>query len=187
MAKKYEAQVNPVKRKLVKDEFPRLLMNPEDTSENPLTWERLMDWLAWTGWFEGYVRKRISPMDAHLWEDYAQSCWVELLQRPHDYILEIFRGGKGRFIAYVKCIIDNQIKSATSQVFKTNKMHYHTELMLSDEQWKELEEGNDTTSWTDTYPVKYNCPSGNRKKMVYMEHEDLPIHVENKESIVECI
>lgn len=186
MAKKYE--VNPKTTKKQKTaEQKRWLSNPKDTPENPLTWEKLVEWMAWTGWIEGYVRKRISPMDAHLYEDYAQSCWIEILERPHDYLLEIYRHGKGKFTNYIKCIIDNQIKSGTSQVFKTNKRHYHTELMLSDEQWKALEEGNDNTHWTDTYPVKYNCPSGNRKKMVRMEYEDLPVYVENKESIVQCI
>lgn len=161
-------------------EFPRLLQNPEDTPENPITWERLMDWLAWTGWFEGYIRKRISPMDALQYEDYVQSCWVELLERPHDYIVEIYKGGKGRFINYVKCLIDNQIKSDTSAVYKTNKKFYHDNCLLSDEQWKAIEEGEQTTMHTASYPVRFMCPSGNRKKMCVMEYEDRLILLEEK-------
>lgn len=162
-----------------------LLINPEDTVENPITWERLMNWLADTGWVYGYVRKRISPMDAILYEDFAQHCWLAILQVKQDRIMEIWKKGKGAFINYLKTVIDIQLKSKTNPNYQTNKHFHHTHCTLSDEQWKHFEEGERTTSWIDSFPVKYNCPSGNRKKMVRIEHEELPIHVSSEYSLLE--
>lgn len=179
---KYQERTEKMNRKNTRakaDELP-LLINPEDTEDNPLTYERLMNWLAGTGWVYGYVRKRISPMDAHLYEDYAQSVWIEILNAKPERLMEVWHNGKGAFINYLKVIIDIQLKSFGS-TYKTNKQFYHNHHLLSDEQWHNFEEGNESSTYIDTYPVKYTCPSGNRKKMVVMEHEELPIHIDNSE------
>ena len=162
-----------------------LLINPEDTPDNPLTWQRLMDWLASTGWVYGYVRKRISPMDAHLYEDYAQHCWLAILEVKQPRMMEIWYNGKGAWVNYLKRIIDIQLKSTTNPNFKTNKLFHHTHCTLSDEQWKHFEEGETISSWIDTFPVKYDCPSGNRKKMIRLEYEELPIYVAPEYSLTE--
>ena len=148
-----------------------LLLNPEDTPQNPLTYSRLMDWLANTGWVYGYVRKRISPMDALLYEDYAQTVWLEILQLKPELIMEVWYNGKGKFINFLKRVIDVQLYSTSTQTYKTNKHWHHTHCTLSEDQWFNFEEGNEDTTNTITYPVKYDCPSGNRKKMVAMEHD----------------
>lgn len=162
-----------------------LLINPIDTPSNPLTYERLMEWLASTGWVYGYVRKRISPMDANLYEDFAQHCWLTILLANPERIMEIWHTGKGAFINYIKKIIDVQLKSTTTQTYTVNKHFHHTHCTLSDDQWKNFEEGVRHSTWIDTYPVKYDCPSGNRKKMVKMEYEELPIEVDIDFSLLE--
>lgn len=179
----YQEQIKKGNKKHNADELP-LLINPEDTKENPLTWERLMDWLANTGWVYGYVRKRISPMDAALYEDYAQQCWVEILSSKKERLLEVWHKGKGAFINYIKVIIDVQLKSIGSKNYKINKHFYHTHCTLSDEQWKHFKDGETISSRIDAYPVKYQCPSGNRKKMIQIEYEEVPIIVDTEYSLV---
>lgn len=163
----------------------KLLINPDDTPENPLTFHRLMDWLANTGWVEGYVRKRISPMDAHLYEDYAQTVWLEILNLKQDVIMEVWYHGKGQFINYMKRVIDCQLCHTSTRTYQLNKHFHHTHIPLSNEQWQSLEEGIPETTYTNNYPVKYNCPSGNRKKMVMIEYEELPISVDNVNDLID--
>lgn len=164
----------------------KLLLNPEDTPQNPLTYHRLMDWLADTGWVEGYIRKRISPMDAHLIEDYTQSIWLAILTVKQDYIMNSWYSGKGRFVCLMKKIIDIQLHCTSTDTYKTNKHWHHMHTTLTDESWRLFEDGDTHTTWTDRFPVKYNCPSGNRKKMVKVEYEDLPDTTE-KEFLVDSI
>lgn len=147
-----------------------LLINPEDTESNPLTYSRLMEWLANTGWVYGYVRKRISPMDAHLYEDFSQTIWIEILKVKPETIMDVWYNGKGKFVNFIKRIIDIQLHSAAA-TYQLNKHFHHTHCMLTDEQWKNFEEGIETTCYDCTFPVKYSCPSGNRKKMVKIEHD----------------
>lgn len=180
---KYKEHIEKSKNKSA--EQAALLLNPIDTPDNPLTRDRLMDWLARTGWVYGYVRKRISPMDALLYEDYAQQCWIEILKAKPERIMEIWYKGKGAFINYIKRIIDVQLKSIGTENYKINKHFHHTHCMLTDDQWRHFEEGENTSTWIDTFPVKYNCPSGNRKKMVKMEHEELPIRVDPEYSVID--
>jgi hypothetical protein len=66
-----------------------------------------------------------------------------------------------------------------------NKHFHHTHIPLSNEQWQSLEEGIPETTYTNNYPVKYNCPSGNRKKMVTIEYEELPISVDNVNDLID--
>ena len=152
----------------------KLLINPEDTTTNPLTYHRLMDWLANTGWVEGYIRKRISPMDALLIEDYTQSIWVQILLIKPDLMMEIWYNGKGCFVNYIKRLIDIQLH-CKSHVYNENKHFHHTHITLSDEQWDPFENAVPETMFTDSFPERYNCPSGNRKKMVIVQHDLQPI------------
>lgn len=182
--KNYKERVKKTSFKHTAEQLP-LLINPEDTPQNPLTYPRLMEWLANTGWVYGYVRKRISPMDAHLYEDYAQHVWLSILTTKPERIMEIWYHGKGAFVNYIKRIIDVNLKSVSSPTFKVNKLFHHTHCTLSDAQWKYFEDGKPTSTWVDTFPVKYNCPSGNRKKMIKLEYEELPIHIDPEYSLLE--
>lgn len=124
-------------------------------------------------------------MDGHLYEDFAQHCWLAILQIKKDRIMEVWRNGKGAFVNYIKRVIDVQLKSTTNPNYQTNKHWHHVHCTLSDEQWHHFEEGETTSTWIDSFPVKYQCPSGNRKKMVKIEHEELPIHVDPEYSLLE--
>ena len=157
----------------------KLLINPEDTPSNPLTHQRLMEWLADTGWVYGYVRKRISPMSGFLYEDFAQSVWLEILQVKPEKIMQVWYTGKGAFVNFIKKIVDIQIKSTTSTNYRTNQRFHNTHCLLTDDEWREFEEGRTDSSFVDSYPVKCQCPSGNRKKMITVEHDIQPIHVEH--------
>lgn len=156
----------------------KLLINPEDTPSNPLTYKRLMDWLADTGWVEGFIRKTISPMDAHLIEDFTQTIWLQILQVKPERMMEIWYHGKGKFVNYLKGLMGIQLKSYSGACYKDNKHFHKTHICLSDEQWSAFEDGDIHTTFINSYPAKYNCPSGNRKKMVIVEHEELPISTE---------
>lgn len=162
-----------------------LMINPEDTADNPLTFHRLMEWLANTGWVYGYVRKRISPMDAHLYEDFAQSVWLEILNLNPDLMMEVWYHGKGKFINFIKKVIDLQLKCTGTRTYAVNKHFHHTHVSITNEQWHYLEEASPNIMYTDRYPVKYDCPSGNRKKMVMIEYEDLPISVKNVDDLID--
>lgn len=158
----------------------KLLINPEDTRDNPITYDRLMDWLANTGWVEGYIRKRISPMDANLIEDFTQSIWECILKIRHEYIMEVWSHGKGQFVNFMKRVIDLQLH-CRAQVYKENKQWHHEHIMLDDNQWNLFENGSATSTYIHTYPEKYNCPSGNRKKMVRVatEEQEIITDIEN--------
>lgn len=156
----------------------RLLQNPEDTPNNPLTFNRLMEWLAWTGWVDGYVKKKISPMDAHLWQDYIQSVWLVLLELKQDYVMGIWYKGKGKFVNFIKRVINVQIRATGSLTYNVNKHFHHTHKTLTDEQWQIIYDGGSQVSYTDTYPVRYSCPSGNRSKMVQVEYDEIPVDID---------
>jgi hypothetical protein len=174
-----------VTKRVKTPEQQALMLNPEDTPQNPLTFQRLMQWLADTGWVSGYIRKRISPMDAHLYEDFVQTIWVIILSAKQDVVMDVWYRGKGKFVNYMKTIIDINLRGIGSVNYNENKKFHNTHCTLSDEQWNAFEEGNTNSTWTDTYPVKYQCPSGNRKKMVYLEHEDVSISTDYKDLIDE--
>lgn len=174
----YNKTVKKSKPKQKSPDQLKLLLNPEDTPQNPLTWERLMDWLANTGWVEGFIRKKISPMDAHLIEDYTQSIWVAILTIKKERMMEIWYHGKGAFVNYLKTVMGIQLKSVCCEAYKTNKHFHHTHISLSEDQWYNLEEGNTTTYYEQAYPVKYQCPSGNYKKNIIVEYDTHEIHAD---------
>lgn len=182
----YQERVEKRTYKYHAEQLP-YLVNPEDTPQNPLTHKRLMDWLASTGWIDGYVRKRISPMDANLYEDFAQHCWLEILSVRPERLMEIWYTGKGAFTNYIKKIIDVNLNSKSHDVYNVIKHFYHTHYMLSPEQWERFEEGDSESTFIDVYPERYECPSGNRKKMVRKAFEELPIHIDFDYSLTDEI
>ena len=174
----YNTKVRKAKPKQKSPDQLKLLLNPEDTPKNPLTWERLMDWLANTGWVEGFIRKKISPMDAHLIEDYTQSIWLVILSIKKERMMEIWYHGKGAFVNYLKVVMGIQLKTTCGEAYKTNKHFHHTHISLSDDQWYNLEEGNTTTYYEQPYPVKFQCPSGNYKKNIIVEYDTHEVHAD---------
>lgn len=174
--KKYEERVAKKKRNFKTPDQLALLLNPEDTPENPLTYSRLMDWLANTGWVYGYVRKQISPMDALLYEDFAQHVWLVILELKPELIMEVWYHGKPQFINFIKRVIDVQLHSTSTPTYLVNKRFHHQHCTLDDTQWQNFLEGNEDTTNIVSYPARYECPSGNRKKMVVIEHDVETIH-----------
>ena len=128
------------------------LTNPEDTESNPLTRERLLEWMASTGWIEGHVRKRMSPLDYAHMDDYIQSVWEQICLIPEEKLLEIYHKGKGKFTSYLKALIGNQVYSNSSAPYKENKADVFEELYLDDNQWVRLEE-DEETSYNQQFPV----------------------------------
>lgn len=127
---------------------PKLFTNPKE----PVTRDSLIQWLYSTGWFEGHIRKRMSPLDYKQAEDYTQSCWEELLRVPESKLLEIWHKGKPKFINYCKALISNQVYSGSSKTFKENKQWCQIEIPLEDSQWTALEETG-TTKMIQQFPV----------------------------------
>lgn len=118
---------------------PKLFTNPKE----PVTRDSLIQWLYETGWFEGHLRKRMSPLDYPHAEDYIQSCWEELCKIPESKLLEIWNKGKGRFVNYIKALIGNQIYSGSSKTFKENKSYYFDEVYMDDNDWTSFIEGGE--------------------------------------------
>lgn len=120
------------------------LLNLEDTEDNPLTRDRILNWMIDTGYIDGLVRKRTSPLDYPHLEDFTQSCWEEICKIPEEKLLEIYRKGKGKFTSYIKSLIGHQVYSSCSKTFKENKAVYYTEVYLTDEQWDGFIENGET-------------------------------------------
>lgn len=163
----------------------KLLINPEDTPQNPLTYHRLMEWLADTGWVYGYIRKRISPMGEWLYEDYAQSIWLCILEVKQETIMRVWYTGKGAFVNYIKMIIDTQLKSVTCANYYTNQRFHNTHCLLTDSQWRAFEEGHPDSFYEDAFPVRCESPTGNIKKMITVEHDTQPIRVKYDFDLIE--
>lgn len=132
--KKLSSKKQPSKPKQPK-RLPKLLTNPP----GPVTRDSLMQWLSDTGWVEGFIGKRISPMDRMYFEDYVQECWVQILEVPADKILGIWNKGKGKFVNYIKSIIINNIRSTGSHLYNNIRKAKTIECLLDDEQWYRLE------------------------------------------------
>ena len=130
----------------------KYLLNPEDTDENPLTKERLMNWLADTGWVEGHIRKQISPLDVKYTEDYIQEVWLQILEVPEEKIMSIWYKGKGKFTNYIKAIIMNNIYSNSSHLYRNIRAGQENVYHLDEVGWKALESDQDTYI-THQYPV----------------------------------
>jgi len=116
--------------------FYKLLSNPPE----PVTRQSLMKWLSDTGWVEGLIGKRISPLDRDYFDDYVQECWVQILSVPPDKILEIWYRGKGKFVNYIKSIVANNIYSTSSPLYNNIRKGRSIERFLTDEQWAALDD-----------------------------------------------
>lgn len=157
----------------------KLLINPEDTPKNPLTHSRLMEWLADTGWVEGYIRKRIHPLSVYLIDDFTQSIWLVILSVKPEYMMNSWYSGKGRFVNLIKRIIDIQLVSMNNITFLENRRYHLYNFSLSDDQWKKLENGEKKINYSVAYPEYIKPPTGNRKKNCIVAVD------ENTEGIVE--
>lgn len=115
--------------------LPKLLTNPPE----PLTWQSLMQWLSDTGWVEGFIGKKISPLDRMYFEDYVQECWIQILSVPQDKMMGIWYKGKGKMINYIKSLIINNIRSSSSILYKNIRQCHQIERTLDDEQWRQLD------------------------------------------------
>lgn len=158
---------------------PLWLTNPEDTETNPLTRERLLNWMASTGWVEGYIRKRISPLDYAHMDDYIQSVWEQICLIPEEKLLEVYRRGKGKFTSYLKALIGHQVYSSCSATFKENKEYYFNEIYLDDVGWKRLEDDDEAEAYL-TFPVLERERGKSSKATVKIEEEKIYIHPLNK-------
>ena len=124
---------------------PKWFVNLEDTPENPLTRDRILEFVVKSGWIEGHTRKRMSPLDYQQAEDYIQSIYEEICKIPEDKLIEIYRKGKGKFTNYLKALIQHQ-------VYRENKLWRQVEIPLEDSQWTNLVE-NGTTKMVQQFPV----------------------------------
>lgn len=157
---------------------PLWLINPEDTETNPLTRERLLDWMASTGWIEGYVRKKTSPLDYAQLDDYIQSVWEQICLIPEEKLLEIYRKGKGKFTSYLKSLMDHQVYSSCSATYKENKKYYFNEITLDDKGWESFSNGSDTAETITSFPVINR--NNNIDERVKFEYEKITIQSANK-------
>lgn len=154
----------------------KLLNNPEDSVNNPLTHTRLMNWLADTKWVEGLVSRRISPLDRHLIEDYIQEVWVQILEVPPEKMMEIWYKGKGKFVNYIKSIVINQVYSGSSATYKHIKEPNKDMLYLDDAGWECFSNGLDAAETIITFPVINR--NNNLDERVKFECEKITVHSE---------
>lgn len=119
------------------------LITLEDTSENPLTRDRIMNWMASTGFIEGFIGARIHPLDRPYYDDYLQEVWLQILEVDPEKLIFLYRAGKGRFTNYIKCLIMNNIRSDSSLLFKHIRADKKKEVYLDDDQWSSLLESDE--------------------------------------------
>lgn len=135
----------------IKESHKPLLRNPKE----PVTYESLIDWLVKTGWVEGRVSKVMSLMDMRYLDDYIQECWYQILSVPHDKLLGVWGKGKGKFVNYIKSIIQNNVVSRQSHLYKNVRACRENDVFLDDERWKSLI-NKGSTYRTFTYPMKFD-------------------------------
>lgn len=133
-----------------------LMTNPPE----PVTRDGLMKWLSDTGWVEGFLGKKISPLDRPYYEEYLQEVWVQILEVPEDKIVDIWHRGKGKFVNYIKSIIMNNIYSSSSHLFQNVRKFRKDERELTDYQWNLLDEDGKST-FDVVFPINDFEP-GNR-------------------------
>lgn len=122
----------------------------EDTPENPLTRDRIMMWMASTGFIEGFIRIKSHALDKPYLDDYIQEVWVQILQIPEDKLLFLYRAGKGRFTNYIKMLIMNNIHSTCSNLYKNIRQARTREVYLDEHQWEDFTEHDNTDIQTPT-------------------------------------
>lgn len=149
---------------------PKWFVNLEDTPENPLTRDRILEFIVSSGWIEGHTRKRMSPLDYQQAEDYIQSIYEEICKIPEDKLIEIYRKGKGKFTNYLKALIQHQVYSSCSKTYKENKQWCQVEIPLEDSQWINLEETG-TTKMLQQFPVIDRNKNMDIKDRVHFEYD----------------
>lgn len=115
-----------------------------ETPDNPITKDRIMKWMADTKYIEGFIHKRIHPLDKDYIDDYIQEVWLQILELDGEKIVEIYKSGKGRFTNYIKALIMNNIRSTCSNLYKHIRQPRVNEVYLTDEQWVEMIENDGT-------------------------------------------
>ena len=130
---------------------PKWFVNLEDTPNNPLTRDRILEFIVESGWIEGHIRKRRSPLDYQQAEDYIQSIYEEICKIPEDKLIEIYRKGKGKFTNYLKALIQHQVYSSCSKTYRENKLWRQVEIPLEDSQWTNIVESG-TTKMVQQFP-----------------------------------
>lgn len=149
---------------------PKWFVNLEDTPENPLTRDRILEFIVDSGWIEGHTRKRMSPLDYQQAEDYIQSIYEEICKIPEDKLIEIYRKGKGKFTNYLKALIQHQVYSSCSKTYRENKLWRQVEIPLEDSQWTNLVE-NGTTKMVQQFPQIRREKNLDIKDRVYFEYD----------------
>ena len=152
----------------------------EDTEENPITRQRLVDWMSKTGYVEGYIHKKISPMDKMYVEDYIQECWIQILEVPDDKMVEIYRKGKGKFTNYIKTLINNNIRSRVSHLYKNIRADKKNELYLDDAEWSVLLEGEPNTTADVVFPTINTEYRGKSKGWLDIDKEKINIRADQE-------
>lgn len=149
---------------------PKWFVNLEDTPNNPLTRDRILEFVVKSGWIEGHTRKRMSPLDYQQAEDYIQSIYEEICKIPEDKLIEIYRKGKGKFTNYLKALIQHQVYSSCSKTYRENKLWRQVEIPLEDSQWTNLVE-NGTTKMVQQFPVIDRDKGVTHEQRVHFEYD----------------
>jgi hypothetical protein len=154
-----------------------LMINPEDTDENPLTHYRLMAWLADTGYVEGFLYKKISPLDMPYVEDYIQEVWVQILSVPPERMMYMWYKGKGAFTNYIKAIVTNNIISTNSHVYNNIRKGVKDHIHLDDAGWNHLDNDEEADAYLQfaTWEKSTNPTTGRQKKVPTINYEKITV------------
>lgn len=152
------------------------MINPEDTPENPLTHARLMEWLANTGYVEGFIYKKISPLDLPYVEDYIQEVWVQILSAKPETIMDRWYKGKGVFTNYIKLLITNNIISKCSHVYKNIRKGTELNIHLDDLGWSHIDQDEEADAFLQyaTWHKSFEH-SARGKKVPTIEYEKITV------------
>jgi hypothetical protein len=105
--------------------------------------------------------------------------WVQILEVPHDKLLEIWYKGKGRFTNYLKSIVINNVYSNSSHLYKNIREGTHELIHLDDTGWKMLENDNEAEAYL-TFPTLERERGKSSKATVKIEEEKIYVRSENK-------
>lgn len=134
---------------------PRNGMKLRGLEREPKTYdyEGIIQWLVDSKWVEHYIIKQKTIFFPYL-EDYIQEVWMQILSVDRQKIVDSFQVGKGRFIAFIKMIINNNIISASSPVYRNICRWDERHIVLSDVQWNLLE--SEVSECDYIHPIRKN-------------------------------
>lgn len=98
----------------------------------------IIQWLVDSSWVENYIRKVKGPFFPYT-DDFIQEVWLQILSVPQEKIVNAFQLSKPRLVAYLKCIINNNITSTSSPTYRHIQAYHTRHLSLSDVQWNNLD------------------------------------------------